>query len=260
MGCCGSNIKDELFRDHRPIPITIIDKIKTSICKIKYTDKPEGITGTGFFLEYYSFYCLLTNYHVISENIKNIDIEIWNGKIIKLNLNDRNIKYLNDRKDITCIEIRENEINNITYLNIDLNYKRGYNQYLNVEVLALGYPNGNELSSGSGKIKGVGEYEFYHNIPTDTGSSGSPIILFSTLTVIGIHKAADHGKKLNLGTFIGEIIKDININENKNNKILNLNNINNKNNKNNEIICIYNKKDKEPINLLFNFNIQNLNN
>ena len=66
MGCSLSILENELFRDHRPIPINIIDKIKTAICKIKYTDEPEGITGTGFFLEYYSFYCLLTNYHVIS--------------------------------------------------------------------------------------------------------------------------------------------------------------------------------------------------
>ena len=64
---------------------------------------------------------------------------------------------------------------------------------------------------------------------------------------------------MNKGTFIGEIIKDIKINENKNNKKINPNpnNIKKKKNndeKNNEIICIYNKKDKEPINLLFNFN------
>ena len=46
------------------------------------------------------------------------------------------------------------------------------------------------------------------------GSSGSPIILFNTFTVIGIHKEADIDYKLNIGTFIGEVIKEINYKEN----------------------------------------------
>ena len=180
-----------------------------------------------FFLEYNLFYFLVTNYHVVHENIKSIEIEIWNKNNIELNLqtNERYIKYFEKPKDITCIQIKENEINNITYLNYDLNYKRGYNQYLNIEALALGYPKGNDLSSGSGKIKGINKFEFNHNIPTDNRSSGSLIILFSTLTVIGIHKAANHHKRLNKGTFIGDIIKDINIDENKNNKEINSNQI-----------------------------------
>ena len=239
MGCCNdAKMKDE---ENKLIPIKIIDNLKTALCKIKYNDEPIEANGTGFFLAYNSFCFLVTNYHVISENIKNIEIEIWNGKIMDLNLNDRYIKFLQKPKDITFIQIKENEINNITYLNYDLNYERGYNQYLNAEVLSLGYPNGKDLSTGSGKIKGIGEFEFYHNIPTENGSSGSPIILFSSLTVIGIHKAANYQRRLNKGTFIGEIIKDININENKNNKIIKFNpNVmktqNNTNKKNNEII------------------------
>ena len=38
--------------------------------------------------------------------------------------------------------------------------------------------------------------------------SGSPIILFNSL-VIGIPKEDDHFRKLNMGTFIGEIFKEI---------------------------------------------------
>ena len=95
-------------------------------------------------------------------------------------------------------------------MNYDLNYKEGgYSQYKKMYVLSLGYPLGEELSTGSGKIININEYEFEHNIPTEEGSSGSPIILFNLLKVIGIHKCGDLKKRVNLGTFIGEIFDEI---------------------------------------------------
>jgi len=49
---------------------------------------------------------------------------------------------------------------------------------------------------------------------TDNGSSGSPVILLNnninSLQVIGVHKGAVKSKKLNCGTFIGEIIAELN--------------------------------------------------
>ena len=50
--------------------------------------------------------------------------------------------------------------------------------------------------------------EFQHDISTDVGSSGSPVILLSNSKVIGIHKKGS--KKFNLGTFIGVIIDELN--------------------------------------------------
>ena len=53
------------------------------------------------------------------------------------------------------------------------------------------------------------EYEFDHNIATDKGSSGCPIILLNNninlIQVIGIHKEGDKINKINGGTFLGEI-------------------------------------------------------
>ena len=65
----------------------------------------------------------------------------------------------------------------------------------------------------------------------------SPIILPETKKVIGIHKQGDKEKKLNIGKFIGEIFNEIKLD----------------NYKENQIICIYNKKDKDTINLLHDF-------
>ena len=62
------------------------------------------------------------------------------------------------------------------------------------------------------KIVNVDDYEFDHDIPTDKGSSGCPILLLNnnmnSIQVIGVHKGANYSKQLNIGTFIGEILND----------------------------------------------------
>ena len=83
------------------------------------------------------------------------------------------------------------------------------------------------------------DYEFEHNIPTDSGSSGCPIILLNNninlCQVIGIHKEADLRKNVNCGTFIGEIF--------------NINAINNNNYNDNYIIAEIDIKEDYQTNL-----------
>ena len=169
----NTKIKEELYVDNTPISLNLTDEIKKSICKIKVTSKSYG---TGFFMIINSKYYLITNYHVINENIKNVEIELSNKQLINLDLNNRIIKYIKKPKDITIIQINSNEINNIQYLNYNLNYIRGYNQYLKIKIINLGYPKSFDLAAGSGIITEINKYEFYHNSPTEEGSSGSPII------------------------------------------------------------------------------------
>ena len=193
------------------IPFDIIDKIRKSICKISY----ENNNGTGFFiLLKNSFKCIMTNYHVISEINKVINIQIYNNKNININLNNRNIKYYNNL-DITIIEIKESYeiLKYIEFLDYDLNYIKGYEQYKNIDIFTLQYLEKEGICAASGNIIDIlgNKYEFTHNIYTEYGSSGSPIILFNTLKVIGMHRGGDKNKKINYGTFIGEIF-----NENKN--------------------------------------------
>ena len=165
--------ENEICTDNEPIPFEITDKLRKSVCKIKYTLDSRDYHGTGFFMEYKSNNYLITNYHIISEKIKDIEIEIWNKNIYKWNLNDRYIEYMEKSKDITAIKINSSELNDIIYLKYDINYKEnGYFQYINNDILSIGYPNIYELSSGSGKIKEINDYEFYYNIPTKQCSSG----------------------------------------------------------------------------------------
>ena len=204
---------EERNTDHAVrIPLSVINKVSKSICKIFYKENDKDINGTGFFmLLNNNVKRLITNYHVINENIDNINIILYNNKKIKINLKKRYYGFYQDL-DITIVDIEDvNEIiKNIEFLDYDLNYIKGYNQYINIDLFTLEYPK-NEIEVASGKIiKIINNNEFIHTIDTDYGSSGCPIILSNTLKVVGIHKAGDKNEKINYGTFIGEIINKSN--------------------------------------------------
>ena len=158
--------------------------------------------------------CLMTNYHVINPNVENenIEIEIHNKKKMKIKFKNRYTKYLKRPKDIAMIEIKESDeiYNDIIFLDYDLNcIKTRYPSYKGEDVFSIEHPYGEDASCASGTIINIYEYEFDHNIPTNNGSSGCPIILLNNninlIQVIGIHKEGDKLHNINGGTFIGEI-------------------------------------------------------
>ena len=241
------NIKNEVDTGagQMMIPIETINKTRKSICKIFYEYKKFPYKGTGFFiLLNNNFKCLLTNYHVISKDLIDIiiNIEIYNNKKIQIILNNNRYYKFYNNIDLTIIEIKESDniIKDIQFLYYDLNYKTGYEQYLNYDIFTLQYPKGTECYANSKIIKIIkNNNEFWHNIKTDNGSSGCPIIMFSTLKVIGIHRGGDKNLKINYGSFIGEILNEIEIELlNKKNKD-NLNKI-----KDNSINIPYSKYEK----------------
>ena len=76
--------------------------------------------------------------------------------------------------DITVIKINslENLCQNILFLEFDMNYINGYNNYLNKDVFTLGYPLGKDLGFSQGEITDVTDNLFHHNCDTDRGYSG----------------------------------------------------------------------------------------
>ena len=109
-----------------------IVKTFKSICKIII--KEEGNTifriGTGFFMKVSdNLKYLITCYHIINQemNIKNIELEIWNKKIMKLTFDGRFIKYFKRPLDITAIEIKEkdNIYEDVIFLDYDSNNIKG---------------------------------------------------------------------------------------------------------------------------------------
>jgi hypothetical protein len=119
--------KPESLNDHRPIPMKLSMKAMKSICKISYYYNNKPNFGTGFFMKFSdSLKLLITNYHVIFPDLKNINIqiEIWNKIKMILNLKGRYIRFMKLPKDITAIEIKETDeiYKYIQFLNYDFNY------------------------------------------------------------------------------------------------------------------------------------------
>ena len=89
----------------------IIEQMEKNIFKINIGDEQ----GTGFFckIPYNNKIVLMTNNHIIDENIKEINIKIKEEKENRIiNINNR-IIYINKEYDITIIEMNENDnINN----------------------------------------------------------------------------------------------------------------------------------------------------
>ena len=169
---------------------------------------------------------LVTAFHVINKSTikekNDIKIIIYNGnKEFYINMNeDKRIIAYDDEKDIIGIEIKEedNIKNNVNFLNYDINCtKENYEKYLEKDVFILHHPKCRDLECNSGKIVAFEDgrdYEFHHNLDTDMGSSGAPILLFENKDegpkVIGIHKCYPSGQnsfKTNIGNFIGILIE-----------------------------------------------------
>ena len=98
-----------------------ISNVSKSICKIKIGKSLRTIYGTGFLLRFHieqeSFYCLISNEHVISKEIINNKNKIfikydneYKSATIQLDSNIRYIKiFIDINLDITIIEIIEED-------------------------------------------------------------------------------------------------------------------------------------------------------
>ena len=214
MGICGEDkIKQEEKKGQKTIPFQIGDKLMKSICRIII--EKEGIIANGFFMKITdSLKYIITNYYNLSQySNDNIEIEIWNKKKIKLNLNNHSIIYFEKPKDITVIETKDLDglYYEIEFLDYDKSYKeKGYQIYKGNEVFVLENPFKRDSSLTKSKIININDYEFEYDISANENLSGCPIFLMnnSKMYVIGIQKNGIELKKLNLGTFIGEIFKE----------------------------------------------------
>ena len=143
MGASNS-IEEERRTDHAiKIPLRTIYKVSKSICKISYMEH----YGTGFFMLLNDIKCLFTNYHIISKDLINkvINIKIYNNfkKSIDIILDKKYTKFFEDL-DITILEIKDSYekelIKEIEFLDYDSNYIKGYNQYKDIDIFTLQFP------------------------------------------------------------------------------------------------------------------------
>jgi len=209
MGICSDKVPEE----------TVI-KLSKSICRIKINKDGEIMCGNGFFMKYDSFKYLITCYHIIN-GVENFDIEIHNKRIITIDLKNYYFKLIEKPKDIAIIEIRESDIfmNEVTFLDYDINDISRYSQYNDRDIISLKFSYGGKIVSGRGKVKRVIDYKFEHdiNIEKSSNSSGCAIILSDNLKVIGMNRGEKSDENKGLGIFIGEILTEIKILNNDDN-------------------------------------------
>ena len=196
------------------IKINKSEQLYNSICRI-YDEKNKK-NGTGFFMQIViedeTFFFLITCDNIVtSEQIDNEEtIVIYflnNGKeekrIIKIGSNRSHFIYFKPI-NITILEILDSDnISKDRFLYPDLNYKNGYNIYMNKEYFIAGF-NKNKPFVSSCRIEDIIRFEFIHNINKGQDAFGSLICTKDNFNVIGIYKEGDD-KDCNFGTFIGKI-------------------------------------------------------
>ena len=151
------------------------------------------------------------------EKIRNDDIILEDAEIVdfeelKKIVNSGIEKYVSKITQMiekNVIEIlKEDNINN--FLKVD-KYINEYD-YKDQLIFSTQYPGGKKLGYSHGKITGKESGYFLYSVGTKGGSSGSPIILFDDLTVIGLNKGClydENKNKINLGIPLNIIIEII---------------------------------------------------
>ena len=180
-----------------------------SICKISKLNK----ISFGFLIKFFKndkdFYCLMTNEHIITQEMINKKEKITfyydNDKIVKeifLNSNERYIKDFKDMNiDATVIEILpKDDIDKNYFLLPAIDYIYDYEELINKEIILM-----QNLYYFSYKIKSINNYEFTYIDNNKSNKSGNPIFLIDNMKVIGIVKNDNCDKNLKNVDFIGPI-------------------------------------------------------
>ena len=204
MGVCHIPQSKNRMSSNHQLHIADMYKIRRSICKINFKD----IYETGFFMRVNNTKYLITKYYILNERLNEIvlEIKLYNYKNMQIRINNKDITFLK-KFGITIIEIKEsdNKINDIFFLDYDLNYIKGYNQFRGLDVFSLYYYIHDDIEISNGKILDIlNTYEFKHNLIINNNFI-CPIILSNNLKVIGINKIGDRSLNQNVGFFIGEI-------------------------------------------------------
>jgi len=183
----------------------ILEQMIHSICWIIKKEKNYEI---GFFINIKykdkKIPVLMTKYKLIDRyNDKNLNVIINNmTKIIKLG----DAIYQNREYDLTLVEIKLNEKNNIKFIEIDDNIFNNdlENDYYKKPIYIL-QENKKDISVSFGKIEGIIKNDIKYSCYINSNSKSLPIFDLENNKIIGIYQSKS---KYNKGILIKNIIKD----------------------------------------------------
>ena len=191
----------------------ILEQMKKTICKIILED---GKVGTGFFCSIINYSLLITNNSFIDEaqlNKDNNKIKLYLGKnneSKEIVLKDR-IKYTNKEYNITLIEIKKEEKNEIGNINLEIDENINENKLSKLigETIYIIYHSKDKNISVSHSViekYEENEYNFKYISSINNENSIALILNLSNYKIIGIHIKNENNN--NLGIFFNKAIKD----------------------------------------------------
>jgi len=184
--------------------------------------------GTGFFIKFkdpnsdnkYKYF-LMTCEHVIQkeiidENKIDFTIKYYYEKYIKKFSFTKNQRFIKEYRtnfglDITIVEIKNNEIPIILFLEPDYENINDINSFLNKNIIIHQYPLGLEQCISEGHIIKIlnNQKTLLYDSSTEGGSSGSPILLKNKTGIIAVHNSGSDDIKKNFADIIIDVIHDV---------------------------------------------------
>ena len=184
--------------------IRILDQMAHSICKII---KKEGNYEIGFFIyikcQNKNIPVLMTEYNIMDKDKDNILNVIINNesKIIKLG----DALYRNGDCDLTLVEIKLNEKDNIKFLDIDDNiFNDELESNYDKKPIYIIQDNKKDISVSFGIIEGIIKTDIKYSCYINSNSKNLPIFNLENNKIIGLHQ---NKSKLNKGILIKNIIE-----------------------------------------------------
>ena len=197
----------------------IYDQMNDSFYKIKGKDNKFGI---GIFckviLNNKTIFFLMTNYHLIDKNYieNNSGIKIIiNNELINLKFGDKRLKYINKEYDLSIIEIKENKIIKLNYLEIDESlYDKESTNISNKDSIYIIHHNNskqNEISVSYGIIRYINNLKFTCSCNINSSGTISPIFNLNNNKLIGIYINNSYQlKQFIKGIFLKNVINEFN--------------------------------------------------
>jgi hypothetical protein len=190
----SSNSDQKYFSDNNlKLFNNLYNEINNSLCLIKANKN----YGTGFFIEIpvpskeNPMRGIMTNNHVLNETQlklgESFKIFMANNQEqgIEIQINDEDFVFTSELIDITFVELSIKYINEIEPVFLKPSSK---DAIINEPIIIFQYPK-TQYSVAFGNIKDIHSFDYYHEISTDRGSSGSPL-LNTKYEVVGIHKSS----------------------------------------------------------------------
>jgi len=163
--------------------------------------------GSGFYCKYDGYQCVMTNNHVIPNNLVAVktqcyfDYEEGRSRQVKVELDPDTFFRTSEELDFSIVKVKDGRSCKrppITLRDNSIKNKK--------KVVIIQHPSGGRKQIDSGLVVDQDYTDLFYHADTLPGSSGSPV-LDAHGDLVGLHKAGSPQKAANQATLIGAILR-----------------------------------------------------